>query len=358
MPYAPGVSYHGDEYLFKGGQDLGKGLGQALGNTLGYLKDQKDLKAQAKSYDGVVKADPTVLQTVGLHDDEWSNLSAKEKKATMDTYSKVIGTRGQVAQQAADAQKLDYYETQNAGAQLQQKSAQLDADALDKYRQAGQQPYDVASPMAPPGLADDMLQRGASAGMSPTQMDQLAQTAQRIHMANKAGQPDPTGSYSEDPVTGMRTFTYGHVALPTGVNPDKAAPRAKALTGEDGTPLGYAIPNGKGGGTQVRMPNDSSARDKKLSADTFLGLHKAETEINDDIDAWHRQAAAAKADKNRTPPDPSKLERLKRKQQHILGMYGDGDGADGESAQENAKEAPSGGGLNMNDFNSWKRGGR
>jgi hypothetical protein len=58
--------------LFKGGQDLGKGLGQALGNTLGYLKDQKDLNTKAKSYDGVVKADPEVLNTVGLHVTCWA----------------------------------------------------------------------------------------------------------------------------------------------------------------------------------------------------------------------------------------------------------------------------------------------
>jgi hypothetical protein len=358
MAYDPGVSYHGDEYLFKGGQDLGKGLGQALSNGLDYVKKNDELKAKAKSYDGVVKADPEVLNAVGMHKSEWDLLGAKDKLATMDTYTKVIGTRGQMAQQAADAQKLDYYKTQNALGNQQLENGKIDAADLERYKGAMGKLNDPSLIGPPQALPDQMMNAAQTAGVNPRMADTIAQTAQRIHMANKQGQPDPTGSYSEDPVTGMRTFTYGHVALPTGVNPDKASPRAKALTGDDGTPLGYAIPNGKGGGTQVRMPGDTSARDKKLSADTFLGLHKAETEINDDIEAWNRQAAAAKADKNRTPPDPAKLERLKRKQQHILGMYGDGDGNDKESAQENAKEAPSGGGLNMNDFNSWKRGGR
>ena len=189
MPYEPGVSYHGDEYLFKGGQDLGKGLGQALSNGLDYVKKNDELKAKAKSYDGVVKADPEVLNAVGMHKSEWDLLGAKDKLATMDTYTKVIGTRGQVAQQAADAQKLDYYKTQNALGNQQLEAGKVDAADLERYKGAMGKLNDPNLVGPPQALADQMMNAAQTAGVNPRMEDTIAQTAQRIHMANKEGKP-------------------------------------------------------------------------------------------------------------------------------------------------------------------------
>lgn len=119
MPYNPVAQYNGAEYLGQGISSGASNLGQGIESWIQKSKQEKD---QAKAYDAVVKANPKMLDELGLSQDQWDASGRKDKLGAFSGYFQM---------QAIQNQKLG---AQKAVAALRYQQAQL-----EHLRQADQE---------------------------------------------------------------------------------------------------------------------------------------------------------------------------------------------------------------------------
>jgi hypothetical protein len=142
MPYAPGTEYRGDQYVFQGGQHMADAVSGWLEN---FLNQQKQVTAAGKSADYFVKANPDSLGQMGIHEEEWANLGAREKANAVNGF-----VQGQASKNAA-AELQAKMQLQQA----QAAKAQEDADAaqgMPQFAEALNQEMTQAPQSAPPGI--------------------------------------------------------------------------------------------------------------------------------------------------------------------------------------------------------------
>lgn len=77
MPYAPGISYHGDQHLFNGLSRLGENLEKYVDEQ----KKQHNLGKAAQMF--VDNADPKTLADLNINPDAFKNLGSKDKIQTL-----------------------------------------------------------------------------------------------------------------------------------------------------------------------------------------------------------------------------------------------------------------------------------
>lgn len=96
MPYAPGITYHGDQYLY----NAISGLGQQAGNAIG---EYKKLKAGAKAADAMYEylglnapqdpnADGERINPLGRKE-QWDTLGARDKISKMEGFGLALGKK-------------------------------------------------------------------------------------------------------------------------------------------------------------------------------------------------------------------------------------------------------------------------
>lgn len=255
MPYAPGISYHGDQYLFQGissaGQSLGEGIDQAI-------QRGRQLKAmRAMAVDGL-----------GMDPDQVDGMSLPQLQGTL----------------AGEALKRS-----NLGQQLQQQLTQSEteknqmASTLQRYRQSAYAKFtdmvnQVTKSNPEAALDTPTLEKmGLQAGLDPQDFRQLMgggmYGARAGYYGDKASAPGfvpppataPPGftvvpkadgswemmrspdagtpeanSFVEDPVTGARFLTRGKQVLPSGENPALGG-QAQEVTDETGNVVGHTV---------------------------------------------------------------------------------------------------------------------
>jgi hypothetical protein len=183
MPFAPSVKYKGSDYLFQGISQAGQSISAGLGSYMDQYKKDKDMASAASSF---FKAKPDALSTMGVHPEEFANMSAADKGNLMTSYAHVAVTSAQqqaqqIALQNADQQRqLQAAHMQRYAALAQQDQAGMAADAavgpfMQDYTQG-----------AASGPQDQTI--GQSGLLGPGAMDAFAAAGQPY--------PDPTGAPS------------------------------------------------------------------------------------------------------------------------------------------------------------------
>jgi hypothetical protein len=288
MPYAPGVSYHGDQYLYQTLSDLGSMM-EARNE-----KHRQDL-AKGKAASAFLRNAPDLLQAMGMTQEQFDGLSAVDKVSTLEGTVKASAYKqgqasvvSQLAEHAAQMKLLAAHANEydalaksraDAAAQDQETGNALadfggaatpalsPEDAAMVGPRVSNPPYSASALTAegtaildprmanPPGYAPApggdalaagldpatvaLLQRGRQMGGRNTMsaVEALAR-AKEIMRQNQAYGPV---TYNQDPVSGVRTAQYGHTIMPSGVDPAIAS-QATALDLSVGTHL---LPNGR-----------------------------------------------------------------------------------------------------------------
>lgn len=198
--------------------------------------ESKRLAQTSKAAETFVKANPTVLTTLGMTDQEFANLSASEQIGVVDGYYKSQAMQ-EVLQQLAQ-RKTEMEQDRTFADTLQSRtrtSVNLPAQGSD-----------------PTGLMAfaGMPSRTATATRIPTRDDLLAAMAaapmarpSRELMSHRLVQPEAGErniQFQEDPVSGQRFATFGNMMQPSGVNPQAVQTTAPTIS-----PDGKFFHNGK-----------------------------------------------------------------------------------------------------------------
>jgi len=256
--YNPGISYRGGELLGAGlaqaGNALAEGLQQFTKNREEReFADQKmqALAAQMGRFQDFEKASNEddrspagqFIKTFA----NWDNLSLAKKKASLVDAELFVNKR-EAEQRRAEDQQWRMLGEQRA-IEEQQRRAKLESDRLaeelrsnrvredlawlNRMDTAGQRVFDNVRAMD----ADRLREQDTR-----SQVSLRAAQEQEILNNLKAGGP---GTFSEDPVSGMRFYEKRNTVLPSGVNPDKAF-GARQITGPGGESLGFGLPSRSG----------------------------------------------------------------------------------------------------------------
>jgi len=265
MPYAPGITYHGDSFLFDAISNLGKGIGEGI-------KQYRSNKAASQAADAAYE---TTLQTVG---------QLAQSGTLPEEFAKEIPDMGKfsglsLSQKQAKLGQLATSVTMLAQDSDRQRQIENDA-ALRDYRQRVArredriQAADQAERSANAGFlsdVNDMTQLAGPAGSEPPMMlasglrDQMKQPggiglaalarnpgvskdvrAMVLGEALKAGESEDLGplTFQEDPSTGARFALRGRVVLPSGTNPDQEI-KTQDIKDEKGRVVGHVTRAGK-----------------------------------------------------------------------------------------------------------------
>ena len=256
--YNPGISYRGGELLGAGlaqaGNALAEGLQQFTKNREERdfldegMKSRVAALRQFQDFEKAANEDDTspagqLLKTFA----NWDNKPLAAKKAALMDADLLIN-KGEQARRRAEDQQWRMLGEQRA-IEEQQRRAKLESDRLaeelrsnrvredlawlNRMDTAGQRVFDNVRAMD----ADRLREQDTR-----SQVSLRAAQEQEILNNLKAGGP---GTFSEDPVSGMRFYEKRNTVLPSGVNPDKAF-GARQITGPGGESLGFGLPSRSG----------------------------------------------------------------------------------------------------------------
>ena len=256
--YNPGISYRGGELLAGGiaqaGNALAEGLQQFTKNREERdfldegMKSRVAALRQFQDFEKAANEDDTspagqLLKTFA----NWDNKPLAAKKAALMDADLLIN-KGEQARRRAEDQQWRMLGEQRA-IEEQQRRAKLESDRLaeelrsnrvredlawlNRMDTAGQRVFDNVRAMD----ADRLREQDTR-----SQVSLRAAQEQEILNNLKAGGP---GTFSEDPVSGMRFYEKRNTVLPSGVNPDKAF-GARQITGPGGESLGFGLPSRSG----------------------------------------------------------------------------------------------------------------
>lgn len=129
MPYAPGIQDQSGELLAHGLNQFGSGIGrglEALGLALDKRKEeQKRILQNGKIAESFAKANPDVLQSLGITPEEFSAQSAQDKASMVTGAIQAAGFAEQNKQMQLKAAQI-----QELGLANQQRQGDIDADYL------------------------------------------------------------------------------------------------------------------------------------------------------------------------------------------------------------------------------------
>ena len=141
----------------------------------------------------------------------------------------------------------------------------FDSPAMGPYYESG----DPADKPTSQPITPELVIRAASesgALLNP-QLDNL------LNSVSRADTKQLSERWIEDPTTGSRFLGRGNTTLPSGVNPAVAGKGAEPLSSEDGTTIGYRIPNGRGGFTIIRAPSSGEVQPFTINGNPIPGLY-------------------------------------------------------------------------------------
>lgn len=245
-------------------------LGQFLDNL---VQREKQINDAGKSADFFVKANPQALDEMGMHEDQWKNLGARDKMNAVQGY--VSGKATQRATQEANAQvQLRTAEAAKAQNEVDANSGFPDFARFLNEEMSGAPTWPPPGqadwngflqgkgPVQMPGTATGTAQPGTPPPMSQAVLRALARvqslnprTAAAIAskvlpaMVQNTMEDNPV-TFTQDPKTGKRFASKGKVLMDSGVDPEIAA---QALSGgavpmkdEAGNVISYNMPIGGG----------------------------------------------------------------------------------------------------------------
>lgn len=353
--YAPGVSYHGDQYLFKGLSDLGEGAQN--------LSDQfAKIYQNGKIADQIVKTNPEVLQSLGMTPEQFGAMSARDRSTAVTGFIQGQGVKQQqTVFQAQQRQAQEQQGDQTILQQLLQQSGQpagtADPSALGSGVSAmtpagfkmltegrfnamadnatqpvtapvnmdgvtallgGTPPPDGSTATAQPALDSNMLMTLARrAGMSP----QDAMVLARGGLYNAKAEKDlRTGSNPEQIDTFQLPNNQTAVAL-------RGSKQLQILTDPQTGLQVEQVPDAAGNmhaivrnpktGAPLFVPAANTAQATKVNMDTMVEAEKATRSIDDDIQTWQAQKADAAKDPKKKAPDPAVLDDLQKRRARL-----------------------------------------
>lgn len=168
----------------------------------------KQVQDAGKAADYFVKANPDALSSMGIHQDEWQTLGARDKSAAVtglvksQAQQEVMQRMADVAAQARE-RNAQAQATQDTGTFLKAYAADLPEDAEDTPQTRLAQGLSALPPTAEIGR------------VFPQAMNSLEKFATIGANANNAT------SFDEDPVTGFRVARLGRQIIPSGTDPAK-----------------------------------------------------------------------------------------------------------------------------------------
>jgi hypothetical protein len=219
MPYAPGIQYHGDEFMFRGIQQAGASIARSIEKYRDQAKLEND---EAKVWRQVNKLRPKGEELIdpvkaeGMSSREVNAIGrANLQKMSMDKEAQAYA-KGQMDMAAVGAQIMrlkqqDELAQNNDAVRLAQDKAitgyaqNLSRNTLEEYYQNPE----GMSPLA--ASAAQALFNHPNAATHP-QFDNLM----RSFTPSSASGPM---QFEEDPVSGMRFGRRGNTVLPSGINP-------------------------------------------------------------------------------------------------------------------------------------------
>ena len=219
-----------------------------------------------------------------------------------------------------------------AGAGQPPAMPQAGGDMFDRLTQGGGMPatqsmYPSApGPSAPsyptsPGMSGDMALRLAQRANLPiadqqrialTQLE-LDKGKRQLSMADKEQEPSQIDTF-DLPNGGSAVALRGSKDLKV-LNDPNAQITTENIPDAMGN-MHTIIRNPKTGAAMF-MPAANTAAAQKLSVDSLVEAEKATRGIDEDIAAWHSQAAAAAKDKTKTAPDPTVLKDLQTRRARL-----------------------------------------
>jgi hypothetical protein len=264
MPYAPGIEYRGDKYLFEGISGLGDSIGSAIKE---YRTNQKASDAADSAYELMLHTLTPLAQSGALPDDfvkqipemgKFSSLSLSKKQSTLGQLTASAGmliNDAKRQEEAKNAESLRLYREQAERREdrlLDQQDRENNANAgflsdLNTFKGlapnvTGQMP----SPLAPE-LASQLQQPGGPAIAALARNPGVSKDVRDLMLRNLLEADDSKvidSRFEEDPVTGSRFYRLGKVPLPSGVNPEKAV-RFESVEGPEGNRIGQIARSGK-----------------------------------------------------------------------------------------------------------------
>lgn len=298
MPYDPGISYHGDQYVAQSNQ----AAWQAIGGLLEHFSQQKEAeKEQDKQRARKFKSLVEYADTAGI--------VPKDRAITMDVDSLEGAVQGHAAKQVFD----------KSAAELQKfAQEQQDRTALGHFGQD----YATGDPAALGRMVAPLTTAPVGQGFSGMDASNLAAFGASTTPANRldfalannpgafaspqfdnsltaltkfaaSGGPGLVPTYQEDPKTGYRNLILGKVVQPTGINPDRmVTPTTATVTDASGNPQVVMINPKTGAGAVVGKPGGINAGDQ---AKELYDLKKSyiaarsKAYLSDERDYWKQQ---------------------------------------------------------------------
>lgn len=323
MPYAPGISYHGDQYLYR---SLA-GLGEQAGNAIREYRDRKrESEAADAAFETLVRtAAPMVqsgqvpaefMQSVGDLG-KFSGLSASAKKAKLGQ----LGVSLQLLMQDADRQgqaadRADANALRRSMFELQQQEAQRSTRRQDA---TGRAVLGMAPALDMPAEQADGVMGTALVGAlrENPEADALAvldsMTRAQRYRERPGGETFATASEIIEPfAVAGRTGLYNRRTGQMDVDQNPSDGRAATLRDEAGNVIGYGVRSGNRT-VVVRPPDALSARDRialmkeksQLTSLLSFATKPADKAFIQEqmaaIDAELESKSSAKPDQSKTP---------------------------------------------------------
>lgn len=264
MPYAPGIQYRGDQYLYEGISDAGKAIAGAVKE---YRANQKANDAADSTFELMMGTLAPMVKDGSIPEQfasklpdmaKFSSLSLSKKQATLGqlaTSMGVLAHDSQFQEQKRNNESIRLHQEAAANREerlfnQQQAEDQGNAGFLQDYANFSQMTQGGSKP--PLVLNQPLrqtLQTPGGAGVAALARNPAASRDVRDLVLRESMQP-PTAEaggpldFQEDPVTGARFARSGKSILPSGTNPANQM-LVEPVTDSDGNNIGHVLRTGK-----------------------------------------------------------------------------------------------------------------
>jgi hypothetical protein len=267
MPYNPGITYNGGEYIARGIESFGQSVAQGIDRYKEQSRKAKSLRSLVEAYNpgqptahlSLGELEGAVQAEVIKRADKTRSLAEQMQRDQMDMQRQGLDLRRQEADWHRDPTNPS---NQFMGAQTDQMRGSL---ARATSSEAGMQQFnrglaDQFQRLGEIGLqpnADDVTRLAAQNGMAgDPHVGRLSESMRRF--GGEGGEDSNPKPYSyEDDVTGYRQTVLGKQMQYAGINPAKADQTATVMRDENGKVIARGV-MGKSGFKSLSDPNKMS----------------------------------------------------------------------------------------------------